>query len=217
MKSVTIAVLVLCCVAFTCANFNRFNLAAGETYLVNGTFQGWNNLTGAGAPTWTIWAQNATAGKYFQDLQGGGQYYYSGTASYAVRNGVCYQIVGYTSATLVSTYGSAMSYQVDDNTDNRTYAGMGASTCGTPLSHAFKVNSKGILKHWVFQQLSPISIFCLDVNGQLDFTASDVDKHFDQSILDPPASCDLPAGSYCDNFYFQPGQRCNYAFYFTAS
>lgn len=210
-------VFVLCFIlSLAHCSFNRFDLSAGGTYLVNGTFQSFNNLTGLSTPVSSVWAQDSSQGKYFQDLQSGGQYYYSKTKSYAVRNGFCFEITGYTSDTLLMSYGSALSYQIDSNEDNRTYTGLGPSTCGTPLLNTFKVNSRGVIKHWVFQQLSPVAIFCLNVNGQLDFTDSDVNRHFNESILDPPSSCASPVGPYCSNFYFQSGEQCNYAFYFIA-
>jgi len=212
---ITFFAIILCCVN---ASFNNLDLSSGGRYLVNGTFQGWTNLTGEGAPSFTIWAQDASTGRYFQDLQSGGQYYYYPNGAYAVRNGFCFIINEYNSSTLLSSYGSALSYQFDDHVDNRTYMGMGASTCRTPLANLFKMNSNGVMRYWVFQQLSPELIpeeinVCLNVQGQIDFTNSNVMRHFDDSIFDLPSSCLSPVGDYCRNFYFQSGQQCNYRIY----
>ena len=206
---------------YVSASFNHFDLSAGGRYLINGTtsFSGWTNFTGSSAPSATVWAQSP--GKYFQDLGSGGQYYYYPDSAYAIRNGVCYNITGYNSSVLTSTYGQALSVEVDDKVDNRTYFGMSGSTCGTALSNLFKVNANGVLKYWVFRQLSPLIIpgvfnVCLDVQGQIDFTDVDVVRHFDESIFNLPASCTSSSQSYCANFYFQPGQQCNYKLYFVA-
>lgn len=215
-------IILLAIVAIANAAFDPFDLADGCKYKAIGQFCSALNGTSGGPCTPTTWAQDAANDVYFQDLGTGGQYYYYHSSAYAVRlvpvgpnqfASLCFEILNYNSSVLRSTYGAAKSIDFENG---KTFHGMGGSTCGTPLSQYFRVNGRSRMVGWSFQQLASAGPQCLDVNGQIEFT--DFAGNFDTSIFNLPALCQAPQGpipgGYCANFYFPPGNQCNYAIYF---
>lgn len=211
--------IALIALAVAQPTFQSLDLAAGGRYLATGQFCAFDNVSNAIGCQATTWVQDAANDLYFQDIGTGGQYYYYPNAAYAVRSGFCFQILGYNSSVLRTTYAAAKQIGFENG---RTYHGMGASTCGTPLSQYWKLNGNSRINGYTFQQLSPIAIpnfgnFCFNVNGQIDL--NDYTAHFDNSIFGLPTACQSPngpiPGGYCANFYFQAGGQCNFKLYFT--
>lgn len=218
MKSVFLAITLF---GICSAYFTPFDIAESGKILLNGTFCSKTNLSSNVDCLPTIWVADPDNDRYYQDIGfNGGQFIYTSTASYAIRAGFCTEILGYTSTTLRNAYMAAVSFSFNgDGPDNRTFTGMGSSTCRTPLSQAFKANNRGVMRSWIFNQLAPASIpgignVCLNVNGQIDFN-DEVIRNFDPDpffIL--PSACSTPLpGGYCANFYFPPNGQCNYGIY----